>query len=113
MDQFIRYLEEERNRLEAKEAELCADGRKDESDMEKVKFNVYGMCLAIYQTVKRQSTPETLSGVYLKRLEEFPRKWEDSLKKAEEYGDGKRILVEQAKLQTLQEVRSRFLSFRG
>lgn len=113
MDQFIRYLEEERSCLEAKEAELCADERKDEGNIEKVKFNVYGMCLAIYQTVKRQCTPETLSGVYLKRLEEFPEKWEDSLKKAEKYADEKRILMEQAKLETLQEVRSRFLSFRG
>lgn len=113
MDQFIRYLEEERSRLGAKETELCADGRKDEGNIEKVKFNVYGMCLAIYQTVKQQCTPETLNSVYLKRLEEFPGKWEDSLKKAEKYADEKRILVEQAKLETLQEVRSRFLSFRG
>lgn len=113
MDQFIRYLEEERGCLEAKEAELRADERKDEGDIEKIKFNVYGICLAIYQTVKRQCTPETLSSVYLKRLEEFPGKWEDSLKKAEKYADEKRILVEQAKLETLQEVRSRFLSFRG
>lgn len=113
MDWFMTYLEEQRGNLEARESELCAEGRKDEADMEKVKFNVYGMCLAIYQTVVRQCTPETLSGVYLKRLEEFPEKWEDSLKKAKEYGDEKRILVEQAKLQALQQVRSRFLNFGG
>ncbi len=113
MGQFVRYLEEERSCLEAKGAELCADEQKDEGKIEKVKFKVYGMCLAIYQTVKRQCTPETLSSVYLKRLEEFPKKWEDSLEKAEEYAGEKRILVERAKLETLQEVRSRFLNFRG
>lgn len=113
MDQFMTYLEEQRGDLEARESELCAEGRKDEADMEKVRFNVYGMCLAIYRTVARQCTPETLSSVYLERLEEFPEKWEDSLKKAEKYADEKQILVESAKLQTLQEVRSRFLSFGG
>lgn len=113
MDQFTAYLEDERSRLESKEAELKAADRKDESDMEKIKFNVFGMCLAIYRTVVRQSAPEDVKDVYLKRLEEFPEKWESVLKKAEEFGDEKRALAEKIKLETLQEVRSRFLSFRG
>lgn len=113
MDKFTAYLEDERSRLEAKEAELCADERKDESDMEKVKFNVFGICLAIYQTVKHQCEPEALSGVYLKRLEEFPEKWETSLKKAEQYEDAKTVLVEQTKLETLREIHSQFLELRG
>ena len=113
MDYFMKYLEDERLRLEAKGAELKAADRKDESDMEKIKFNVFGMCMAIYRTVARQTAPENIKDVYLKRLEEFPEKWETCLKKAEQFGDEKRTLTERIKLDTLQEVRSRFLSFRG
>lgn len=113
MDSFITYLEEERRCLQAREAELRAEQRKDESDMEKIRYNIFGMCLAIYRTAARQAGPDRVKEVYLKRLEEFPEKWETVLKKAEEFGDEKRKLAEQIKLRTLQEIRSRFLSFRG
>lgn len=113
MDEFMMYLEDERVHLEAKEAELKTADRRDEGSMEKVKSNIYGMCLAIYRTVVRQSAPEDVKDVYLKRLEEFPEKWETFLKKAEASGDAKRAMTERIKLEALQEIRRRFLSFRG
>ena len=65
MDEFMMYLEDERVHLEAKEAELKTADRRDEGSMEKVKSNIYGMCLAIYRTVVRQSALQEIRRRFL------------------------------------------------
>lgn len=113
MDVFLSFLNEKTKQLKAEEQALRESCRKDESNIVKVKINICGMCTAIYRTVLRQCKKEELKETYLRRLDEFPDNWKRSCEKAQKYHDMKKVLVEQAKLETMQEIRNYFLQTGG
>lgn len=110
MDLFIKFLDDSVDGLKQEETELINSDRKDESDIVKVKINIFRMCKAIYKTVSRQCKKENVRDVFCKRLDEFTSNWERSYEKALKFDDAKKVLVERTKLDTLQYISNYFLN---
>ncbi len=109
MEQFITYIDETTAKLQQEERELAATDRKDESNLMKIRINVYGICKTLFEVSRKQNAGEALKEDYLKRLTRLPENWKISYEKAKEHNDVEKIVIEEIKLQTLEEVKNEFL----
>ena len=109
MKEYVAYLEQSVASLQLVEKELTETARKDEANLTKVKMNVYGICQAMWEAVSKADGKETLKEAYLKKLDGLSRSWTDSQTKAREHDDVKKSVIEELKLQALEDARSTFL----
>ena len=58
MAQYIRALEERVQALQAEERNLADSGRKDESNLVKIRLNILNVCKTIYQVAQRTEKGE-------------------------------------------------------
>ncbi len=109
MNHFVAFIEEKVKLLQQEEQELAASDRKDESNLVKIRINVYGICKTVYEVFAKTKVGTELKQAYLEKLETLPRSWKVSMEKAKEYGDIEKAVVEEIKLQTLEEVRIKYV----
>ena len=96
MEQFLAYLDRQATLWTQESRKLAADDRKDESDLAKVRVNVYGICKSVFQVVGREKT--------VARLENLRKSWEASLAAARAHDDVKKAVIEEVKLTALNEI---------
>ena len=110
VDKFQIFLDSSRKKLEEEIIHLKADHRADEADFIKIKFNIYGIANSFYGNAKRVS-PQHIQDEYFKCFErsQLQKKWEDVYRTAKEFGDVDRMRIEELKLETLQEIYSKFV----
>ena len=111
MEQFIAYINESIERTNQKEQELIAQDRKDEANLMKIKANIYGICKTFYEVVSKTNSGEALKEEYLKKLSILPQSWKASYEKAREHQDVEKVVIEEIKLETLEEVKTKFQEF--
>ena len=109
MEQFITYIDGATAKLQQEERELAATDRKDESNLTKIRINVYGICKTLFEVSCKQNIDEALKEDYLKRLTKLAENWKISYEKAKEHNDLEKVVIEELKLQTLEEVKNKFM----
>ena len=113
MEQFITYIDQSVNALLQEEKSLAASDRKDESNLVKVRINVYGICKSIYGVFSNMTENSEWKADYIQKLENLEQSWRSSYTKAKEHDDVKKAVIEEIKLQTLEEVKNKFMTVEG
>lgn len=113
MEQFMTYVDQSVNGLLLEEKRLADSDRKDESNLVKIKINVYGICKSIYGVFQKQYGEAERNGHYLKKLDELVQSWQISHAKAKEHDDVKKAVIEEIKIQTLEEIKNKFIETEG
>ena len=138
MEQFISFIDDTIEKLRAEEKRLAEGHRKDEANLVRIKMNIYDVCKTIYgvcarmpakkemakeefrttgkwQGIARCGVVSELNGsadtvqLYLKKLDELPKNWKESLEKAKAHGDVEKQVIEETKINALESIRAKFL----
>ena len=109
MEVFINYINQAMEEANQAEAELVQSDRKDEANLQRIRANVYGICLKVYQVVSKTHEEAALQKEYLNRLNAIAKNWEPAYEKAKAYNDVEKILIEEIKMEVMQGVKERFL----
>lgn len=104
MNQFIQYINDTIEQLQKEEQELILSDRKDEANFVRIKMNICDVCRTIYNVTEKRTTPEKLREEYLKQLTRLPENWKISLEKAQEHGEVEKIVIEETKLEMLNQI---------
>lgn len=108
MNKYISYLEKAISELQKEEGLLAATNRKDEANFIKIKINICDICKTIYNVSARSNQGEALKEEYIRQLTRLPENWKITLDKAREHGDVEKAVIEETKLDMLQEIRAKF-----
>lgn len=108
MNKYIAYLEKTIVELQKEETLLAATDRKDEANFIKIKMNICDICKTIYNVSARTNHGEALKEEYIRQLTRLPENWKITLDKAREHGDVQKIVIEETKLDMLQEIKAKF-----
>lgn len=108
MNKYISYLEKTISELQKEESLLAATNRKDEANFIKIKINICDICKTIYNVSARSNQGEALKEEYIRQLTRLPENWKITLDKAREHGDVEKAVIEETKLDMLQEIRAKF-----
>lgn len=107
MKEFMTYLNNAIETAEKKEQELIATERKDEANLQRIRANIYGICLTVVQVAAKAKSGDELWQDYRNRLDNISRSWGESYEKAKVHQDVEKILIEETKFQVLNEVKER------
>lgn len=113
MDMFTDYLEAKIEKLKKEASELEKNYRQDDAVFVKIRINVYDVCKTVFGVFKKVKSEDSLCAEYIRKLDEFEKTWSDSLEKAKEFGDLKKIAAEEEKLFALADVRKKFAEIYG
>ena len=106
MEQFIAYLTEQIGICKEEIAGLEAEGRQDDANFAKVRMNIYDVCKTVTNALISRPGfgPETVKA----RFEGFRTGWGAALENARTHGDERNIVVEETKLNALEDVIAHF-----
>ena len=107
MKEFVRYLKNSIDAALQKEQELINTECKDEANLQKIRANIYGICLTVVQVTAKEKSGEDLWKDYCNRLDNISGSWIESYEKAKIHQDVEKILIEETKVQVLQEVKEK------
>lgn len=110
IEKLNRYFEEKIAGCEQRGRELNADGRGDESVLEKVRGNIYDIMrtwLTVGVRISKGNADEA-KDFFIQRAEQIPVAWAAAYEKAKEHEDTVRMQTEQVKLDVVREVRAKF-----
>ena len=107
MNEFVMYLNNTIETANRKEQELIATERKDEANLQKIRANIYGICLTVVKVAAIEKSGEELWEDYVKRLDNISKSWVASYEKAKLHQDVEKVLVEETKFQVLNEVKEK------
>lgn len=91
------YLENRVQQSKEKEAALLADGRGDEAVFEKIRANIFGIFLTVWNTGRGEA-------FFREKLEQIPLVWQASLEKAQAHHDEETVCLETVKLEAVREI---------
>ena len=106
MKDFIDYLTQQIETDKAEIVRLEAEGRQDEANFAKVRANIYDVCRTVTNALLDR--PGAGKEAVKSQLERFRTVWGAALEKTRENGDAKGIVVEETKLEALEDVISHF-----
>ena len=109
MNKFIEYIDRSVEELQKEEKMLAATDRKDESNLVKIRINVYGICKSIYQVFAQSKAGNDLKNTYLGKVDGLAVGWQESKNKAQEFQVTDKVVIEEIKLQTVADIRLEFL----
>ena len=103
---FYKFLEERKQSVTDDITALTAEGRSDDANILKAKFNVYDIAKSVYDAAAKQNgdTAVTFPALF-KRITDT---WRISLDAAKAHGDDRKVLIEEAKLSAVTEINTRF-----
>ena len=113
------YLEKAIQSTTEKAQELLIEDRKDESNHIKIKVNIYEVFKTIFSVLEKNiakeknMAAETIKASYLNKMETIPASWKQSLENAKAHNDVEKILIEEIKLDTVKEIRQKFVEIWG
>lgn len=108
---FESYLDEQITACKQRSTLLTADGRMDEGNFEKIRANVYEIFKTILSVAENVCGKDDLAKkhFFLQKAEQIPANWTTSYEKAEEHGDVKTMHIEGIKLDTIREIKDKFI----
>ena len=107
MNEFLMYLNNSIEAAQKKEQELIVTERKDEANLQKIRANIYGICLTVIQVIAKEKSGEELWKEYINRIDNISKNWVESYEKAKLHQDVEKILIEETKFQVLSEVKEK------
>lgn len=108
-EQFIAYINDSVAKFLQEEKSLAESDRKDESNLVKIRINVYGICKSIYESFAKIKEGEAFQEEYVRKLTDLSQSWKTSYEKAKEHHDVEKIVIEEIKIQALEEIKNKFL----
>lgn len=99
MDTFMLYLKDEQDKCKAKELQLLSD-RKDEANLCKIQYNVYGIFEALYKSAQKAGK----ISLFTEKATSIPAVWKQNYETAKQHQDSEQILIEEVKLQTVDKI---------
>lgn len=108
MKTFINYIDEMMAQLKVEEQELISTDRKDEANFIRIKLNICDICKTIYIVSEKKYSGEALKEEYLRQLTRLPENWKISYDKAKENNDVPKIVIEEMKLEVLQQIKAKY-----
>lgn len=106
------YFENQIAVCKQQEAVLREDARTDEANFQKIRANVYDIFRTILSVAQRtgKDDPDAVKQFFLVKAEQIPANWKAAYDAAKQHEDAERLLIEQIKLDTVQEIRNEFLT---
>jgi hypothetical protein len=96
------------------EASLIAEDRKDEANIERVRYNIYEIFVVLLNATKKASKDkESFCDNYLKKFDTIPASWRERLEQARKHQDVETVLIEETKLKVVTELRNLFKNLSG
>lgn len=108
-ENFIAYLDSKILDVKEEEKALIASDRKDEANFCKIKANVYDICKTLYNVSVKQCDAEHVNEDYLKRVNHLLDVWKEAYEKVKAHNVAEKIVVEEVKISTIEEVLHVFL----
>lgn len=109
---FFAFLEDRKQAVLAEIQALSAEGRNDEANILKAKSNVYDIGRSMFQAADKltKGNAEELFPVMFGNV---TGTWRASLEQAKANGDERKILVEEAKISAVDEIKAEFDAYIG
>lgn len=108
-NEFFAFLDERRNQTMSEAADLAGDDRKDESNVLKAKANIYDIFKAIWEAAEKLAeNQDSFKTAFLEKASIIPAAWEKSLEVAKQHNDTSKIMIEEAKLAAVEEIKGKF-----
>lgn len=118
---YIETILKKQRECEEKIKNLEKEERKDEANLIKIRWNVYGIFASIFKTHMNHVQKKINSSedeqykkfcqMYKSQFDNIPTAWKLRLQKAKEFDKIEDILVEEIKLAVVEELKELFLSF--
>lgn len=106
---FTRFLDDRTAHIQERVMQLNQDHRNDEANFEKIRANIFQVIKTVFLAYQKTPRAEReLRTLMDAKLTLFERTWTDSMAKAKEHSDEKRVLQEQVKLEAVKEIRQKF-----
>jgi hypothetical protein len=104
------YMEQSRSCVQDKIDELVNDGRSDEARAYRASFNIFEVFTALIDTSAKISGGDVdrFKTEFHKLAEKIPSGWRRSLEEAKQHDDPEKVMIEEAKLKTADEIISKF-----
>lgn len=89
---------------------LIEDDRVDEANFQKIKSNIYDVFRTILSVAQKtgDESPDAVKRFFLTKTEQIPSNWKTAYEAAKQHEDTAKMMVEQIKLDTVQEIRTHF-----
>lgn len=110
MERFNAYIEESKVKMKKRIEAMVSDGYEDDARPLRASFNIYDVFLALATAAYGKSKGD--AGVFKEEFhrlaEKIPSNWKKSLELAKEHNDAEKIMIEEAKLTTADEIIMKF-----
>ena len=106
MKEFINYLSGQIEAGNDDAARLAGEGCLDDADFAKVRTNIYEVCKTVTNALIDR--PGARAEAVKSQFERFRAVWSTALEKARAHGDARNIVVEETKLEALEDVIAHF-----
>lgn len=111
LQQLITWFEDQITVCNEHQQSLLADDRSDEATFEKIKANVYDIFRTILSVANNtcRGDANEVKNFFLLKAEQIPASWIASHEKAKQHGDIEKMQIESLKLDTIREIRAKFI----
>ncbi len=106
MDDFLEYLSQRIRSVRDDITRLEESGCQDEADFAKVRMNIYDVCHTVTNVLIGR--PGAGRKAVETQLERFRGSWSAALENARKHGDARNVVVEETKLEALEDVIAHF-----
>ena len=113
METFVKYIDEKVVQFQSEEQNLIASDRKDEANFIRIRMNICDVCKTIYNVWVKRLAGDELKEEYIRQLTRLAETWKISYDKAKEHNDIQKLVIEEAKLDVLKEIKEKFLELEG
>ncbi len=105
------FLDNQIQLCRKQEKNLQEDNRGDEATFQKIRANIYDISKAILSVAQKAGNddPQKIKQFFLLKTEQIPANWKAAYEAAKLHDDIEKMVVEQLKLNTIEEIRSEFL----
>ena len=108
---FIEYIDNKIQELKDEEMVLRKENRIDEANFVKIKINICEICKTLYNVSKKGSNGQSAKEFFVQKLEKISGDWNASKDKAKEHNDIEKVIIEELKLEMLNEVKQKYMEF--
>lgn len=104
MEKYLLYLNECKQKHLSLSQKLAASERSDEAKHERIKANIYDICLTTYSALKKAGRESE----YKNRLNSFRSAWKNALELAKAHNMTEKAMIEEMKLLALSDAEKQF-----
>lgn len=108
---LVNYFDEQIAACKQRSEILAVDDRMDEANIEKVRANIYNIFKTILSVAEKVCGTDDVAKkhFFLQKAEQIPENWSAAYENAKKHGDAEKMLIESTKLDTIQEIKDKFI----